>query len=178
MTTGMTCIVSGVLGNQGANGTFTVTTSGASSTSVTLNGSTGTGAYTSGGTVEGGDLGMIDNLLQDNVVPVASVVVPAAYVTTYQLAVQAAIAQQTGSYPIGGVYDPQETVPVAWEDYIGAVRAAGILTLGSNTYVLSVPSLSVTVNGTTMTASPQSVPFPTNQYQAIQSTITVQVTGV
>lgn len=49
MTTGDTVTISGVGGNTAANGTFTVTVTG--STTFTLGGSTGNGAYTSGGTV-------------------------------------------------------------------------------------------------------------------------------
>jgi hypothetical protein len=194
--TGMTATVSGVLGNTGANGTFTVTVSGPTSTTITLNGSVGTGAYTGGGSVEGGDLGAIDNLLQNNVVPDAivaavtisavalpvlvsySVVVPAAYVQIYIAAVAAAIDQQTASYPIGGSYSPTLVVPIAWDDYLGALKEAGVLTLGATSYVISVSSLSVTVNGTTMTNSTQSVAFPTNAYQAIQGAISGSVTGV
>lgn len=42
-------VVSGVLGNTAANGEFTITDTG--STTLSLNGSTGNGPYTSGGTV-------------------------------------------------------------------------------------------------------------------------------
>lgn len=47
--TGEIVTISGVLGNLAANGTFTITVTGANT--FTLNGSVGTGAYTSGGTV-------------------------------------------------------------------------------------------------------------------------------
>lgn len=49
-TTGMKVTISGVLGNTAANGTFTITVINANSYS--LNGSTGNGAYTSGGTAK------------------------------------------------------------------------------------------------------------------------------
>ena len=195
MTTGMTATVTGVLGNQGADGTYTVTVSGPSSNTVTLNGSVGTGTYTGGGSVEGGDLGMIDQLVQQNVVPdaivgattvsalalpvtgSAAVSVPAAYVQTYTLAAQAALAAQTGAYEIGGVVSPTLTVPIAWDDYLGALKAAGILTLGSVSYA-TIQSLSVTVNGVTMTNSTETVAFPSSLYQAIQGAFSVQVVGI
>jgi len=49
LVTGMQVTISGVLGNTAANGTFSVTVT--SATAFTLDGSVGTGAYTSGGTV-------------------------------------------------------------------------------------------------------------------------------
>lgn len=47
LTSGTTVVVSGVLGNTGANGTFLINVVDADT--FTLTGSTGTGAYTSGG---------------------------------------------------------------------------------------------------------------------------------
>lgn len=49
LQTGVQVTISGVLGNTAANGTFTITVNGPSS--FTLDGSTGNGAYASGGTV-------------------------------------------------------------------------------------------------------------------------------
>lgn len=49
LTTGQTVTISGVGGNTNANGTFTVTV--LNNTQFTLNGTTGNGAYTSGGTI-------------------------------------------------------------------------------------------------------------------------------
>lgn len=49
LTTGDTVTITGVLGNTAANGTFVITV--INPTAFTLNGSTGSGAYTSGGTV-------------------------------------------------------------------------------------------------------------------------------
>ena len=48
LETGSRVIISGVLGNTAANGTFTITKTGVDA--FTLDGSTGNGAYTSGGT--------------------------------------------------------------------------------------------------------------------------------
>lgn len=52
LATGQVVAVSGVGGNTGANGTFVITV--VDTTHFTLNGSSGTGAYTSGGTVTPG----------------------------------------------------------------------------------------------------------------------------
>lgn len=50
-TTGQTVVISGVVGNTAANGTFAVTV--INNTTFTLNGTTGNGTYVSGGTVTG-----------------------------------------------------------------------------------------------------------------------------
>jgi hypothetical protein len=57
-TTGTVVTISGVLGNAAANGTFTVTN--ISGTQFSLNGSVGSGAYTSGGTATGPGLGNLN----------------------------------------------------------------------------------------------------------------------
>lgn len=51
LTTGQTVVISGVNGNTAANGTFVITV--LSNTQFTLNGTTGNGTYTTGGTVNG-----------------------------------------------------------------------------------------------------------------------------
>lgn len=51
LTTGQTATLAGILGNTAANGNFVVTV--INSTQFTLNGTTGNGTYTSGGTVTG-----------------------------------------------------------------------------------------------------------------------------
>lgn len=51
LATGQTVTISGVAGNTAANGTFKITV--VNSTTFTLDGSTGNGTYTSGGTVNG-----------------------------------------------------------------------------------------------------------------------------
>jgi hypothetical protein len=182
----MTVTISGVLGVSTANGTFIGTYTGANSFSIPIN-TTGS-TYTAGGSVEGGDLGQIDNLIQDNVVPdgivgavtasalampiaiVATVVVPQAYVATYQVAAVVALTAYIASLPIGGVF-PTETVPVSYDGIIGALEEAGVLTLGSATYVRQIQSL--TVNSGTV-----DVAFPSNVYQAILSLPTITVIGV
>lgn len=66
ITTGMICRVQGVNGNVAANGIWTVTVVGAT---LSLAGSTGSGAYSSGGIVEAGDLGLVDSVIQAYAVP-------------------------------------------------------------------------------------------------------------
>jgi hypothetical protein len=51
LTTGQTVVISGVVGNTAANGTFVITV--INNTTFTLNGTTGNGTYVSGGTVNG-----------------------------------------------------------------------------------------------------------------------------
>lgn len=51
LTNGQLVIISGVVGNTAANGTWVITTTGLST--FTLNGSTGNGSYVSGGTIDG-----------------------------------------------------------------------------------------------------------------------------
>jgi hypothetical protein len=58
LATGNVVSISGVLGCTAANGTWTVTVTG--STHFTLNGSSGNGAYTSGGLVTGGGMAYYD----------------------------------------------------------------------------------------------------------------------
>lgn len=155
LSTGQQAIIQGVLGNTNANGTWTLTVTGANT--FTLNGSTGNGAYTGGGQVEGGDLGGVDYVLQTNVVPdsvtevtqsastfnvaiVATVVVPQGYVPAYQAAVQSALALYFASLPIGGASGGA----VQYNDIVGVLWAAGSVN-GAQSYVLSIPTL--TLNG-------------------------------
>src|SRR5262249_14126050 len=64
----MTVTISGALGIAGVNDTFTGTYVTGNSFSIPID-TTSSGTYTGGGSVEGGDLGQIDRLLQANVVP-------------------------------------------------------------------------------------------------------------
>jgi hypothetical protein len=182
----MTVTISGVLGTGGVNGTFLGTYVSADSFSIPVD-TTLTGSYLAGGSVEGGDLGQIDALLQQSVVPdgitavtvsalalpitiVASVAVPQAFVATYQLAVITQLQTQLASYAVGGNAPSFE---VAYDDIVGALEEAGVITLGAASYVRQVLSLSL--NGG---AAGAGVAFPTNQYQAILTTPTVSVLGV
>ena len=190
----MTVTISGVLGVAGVAGTFLGTYVSATSFSIPVD-TTVAGTYTGGGQVEGGDLGQIDQLLQQNVVPdgitaitvsalalpitvVATVVVPATYVAAYRAAVQAQLQAQLSTYAMGG--NPNSVPPnsVPWDDILGALEEAGVLTVGQPSFVLSVQSLSVSGNATTVTASGTGIGYPSNQYQAILAVSTVNVVGV
>lgn len=184
---GDSIIIAGVLGNTAANGAWTVTVILANSFS--LNGSTGTDAYTGGGTVDGGDLGQIDNLIQNNVVPdgitaivasalafpvttVATVVVPQAYLSTYQVAAPLAIQALLATYPIGGNVPPGETagtVPISAIE--GALVEAGVLTLGAVSYVRQVSNLTINNLDTDL-------PYAAPNYVALYATSTINVIGV
>jgi len=178
--------ISGVLGNQAANGSWTATITGPSSFTIP---SVGSGAYTGGGSVEAGDLGQIDNLLQQNVVPdgivqsitvsalalpitvLGTVVVPAAYVASYRSAVLPAIQAYLSSLPLGGLF-PTETVPVAYDEIIASLGAAGIFVFGQQSVVRSYQG--VTLNGGTA-----DVAFPSSNYQALMALATsIAVVGV
>ena len=58
LATGNSVVIAGVLGNTAANGKWTITVTDA--THFTLNGSSGNGTYTSGGTIAGGGMGYYD----------------------------------------------------------------------------------------------------------------------
>jgi hypothetical protein len=183
----MTVTISGVLGTADVNGTFLGTYVSADVFSIPID-TTSAGTYTGGGSVEGGDLGQIDNLIQDNVVPdgivgaltvsalalpilvVATVVVPQAYVATYQLAVVTALQTLIANYAIGGNAPDYQ---VAYDDVVGALQIAGVLTLGSASYVREIQSLSINGGGTGAGVS-----FPSNLYQALLSPPTITVLGV
>lgn len=187
ISTQQAVVISGVLGNTAANGGKVVTVTGANTFSI--NGSTGTGAYTSGGIVDGGDLGQVDAILRANVVPdgitlvtqsalafpvtvVATVIVPQAYLATYQVAAPIALQQLLASYPIGG-NPPSGGGPgvIPYSAISGALFDAGVLTVGQLSYVREVSPL--TVNGTTA-----DVPFTDVNYVAILATPTITVIGV
>lgn len=121
MSTGDVATVSGVRGNGGANVTSTVTVTGANS--FTLDDSSGTGAYVSGGVVECGFLGQIDRIIQANVVPngvyagtisataataavVVDVWVPASYASIVTVVIQNSLTAYFAGADIGGYTDP------------------------------------------------------------------------
>jgi hypothetical protein len=182
----MTVTTTGVLGMAGANGTFLATYVGANSFSIPFN-STSAGTYAGGGTVEGGDLGQIDGLIQANVVPddttavtvsalalpvniVATVIVPQANVALYQQAVGPQLSTQIASYAIGGNSPDFE---VAYDDIVGALEEAGVLALGQASYVRQVQAL--TLNGQ---ANGVGVSFPGPNYQAILTPPSLSVLGI
>jgi hypothetical protein len=188
----MTVTISGVLGTAGVNGTFVGTYVGADAFSIPVD-TTTAGSYVAGGSVEGGDLGAIDALIQQNVVPqgvlaltqsalampisvVATVIVPQAYVATYQLAASAALETYIASLPIGGTFET-ETVPVEYAQVQAALIDAGVLVLGSASYVRQVQSLTTQITGV---GSPGvvDIAFTSTQYQAVLSAPVVNVVGV
>jgi hypothetical protein len=163
---------------------------GANSFSIPVDSTSG-GTYTGGGSVEGGDLGQIDALIQANVVPdntaaltvsatafpitiVASVVVPQAMVATYSAAYTAQLQAQIASYALGG---NAPTYAVAYDDIVGALEEAGVLVLGQASYVRSVQSLTVSGNAQTLTGV-GSIAFPSSTSQAVLASVTVAVLGV
>jgi hypothetical protein len=183
----MTVTISGVLGMAGVNGTFLGTYVASNSFSIPID-TTSAGAYAGGGTVEGGDLGQIDRLIQQNVVPnnttaimasalalpiqvTAIVSVPTANVATYQIASVQQLQAQTVSYPIGG--DAADGFQVSWDDIAGALSAAGVPALGQASYA-HVQSL--VINGT-VSASGQGVAFPSAFYEALLVNPLVTVVG-
>ena len=176
----MTVTISGVLGTAGVNGSFLGTYVAANQVSIPVN-TTSAGTYTGGGTIEGGDLGQVDLLLQNNVVPdgitaltvsavalpiniVATVLVPQANRATYLLTYGPQLAAQLASYPVGG-----GGLPVAYNDIVGALEEAGVLTLGTASYA-TVQALSLNGGGVGV-----GVTFPDQTYQAILGTVSVSV---
>lgn len=188
--TAMAVSISGVVGTGGVNGTFIGTYVSANSFSISVD-TTLTGLYLGGGSVEGGDLGQIDQLLQRNVDPsgvtavtvsalalpiavVATVAVPQAYVATYQARVNAQLLAQINSYPIGG--NPAPANSVAYNDILGALEEAGVLVIGSASFVRQVTNL--TIAAPPGAAGKLDIPFPGNQYKAVLASATISVVGV
>lgn len=159
LITGDWAQVNGVQGTVGANGQFQITRVDANN--ITLNGSTGVGAYTSGGLLNGGDIYAVGAVVQEFATPnavssnvvsagniavvvAATVYVPAAFTGDYTTKMTAAITAYFTSFPIGGLnVDGQSNVlPIGAVEGIlfGAGQSNGI------PYTLSVSS--VTLNGT------------------------------
>jgi hypothetical protein len=182
----MTVTISGVTSVSGVNGTFLGTYVSANAFSIPVNTTSG-GTYTGGGSVEGGDLGQIDQLIQQNVTPsnttaitvsalalpisiTATVVVPQAYVASYKLAVVTQLQTQLASYALGGNVPDFE---VTYDDIVGALTEAGVITLGGASYVRQIQALSLDGQGVGV-----GVPFPSSQYQALLATPVITVLGV
>lgn len=182
----MTVTIAGAEGIAGVNGTFIATYTAADAFSIPVD-TTSAGTYTGGGTVEGGDLGQIDRLIQRACTPdnmtavttsavalpiavVATVVVPQAYVATYQLAVLSQLAAQISSYAIGG---NAPTFEVGYNEIVGALEEAGVQALGQASIVREVQSLSLNGGGVG-----DGVAFPSPFYEAIFVTPTITVLGV
>jgi len=150
LLTGDTVYIAGVEGNTAANGFWEAGT--VTGTTVELVGSAGNGAYTTGGSLEGGDLGLLDLLLQERVVGQAvtestlaastatvsisaTVTVPAAQGSAYLSAAGVALAAFFASFPIGGY---SGLLPISVIE--GILYAAGKVS-GSESYVQRVDSL-------------------------------------
>lgn len=182
LLTGNIATIQGVLGNAGANGTWSITV--LSGTTFSLDGSTGTGAYTGGGQIDGGDIGQVDRIIQTNSVddnavaltvsalalPItiaAVVAVPKAFVSVYQAAIAPAFAQFFKTIDIGG--GASGIVDISAVE--GVFFEIGVQVVGATSYVRSVQNL--TLNGTS-----SSVAFPTPQYEAILGSLSVTVVPV
>ena len=182
-----TVTISGVIGPSIVNTTALGTYVSPTSFSIPIDTSAAP-AYAGGGSVEGGDLGQIDALLQRNCVPngevaftlssqalpiqpTATVTVPAAYVTAYQLAVAAQLQTQVASYAIGGL-SAQPVSEVSYNDIIGALEEAGVQGPGQAS-VAHVQSLSLNGGGIGV-----GVPFPAVTYQALLANPQISVLGV
>lgn len=161
LSDGNTVTISGVLGAIEANGTWTITV--INPTKIHLTGSTPPSSYISGGIVEGGDLGEVDRVIQENAVPDAveettetagevtldvtyDVWVPASRAPNFAANISGpALAKYVSGLPIGGLSDPAGA-------YTSIVPFDGIESAieGSASYVKRVV---VTVNGATLDVS-------------------------
>lgn len=181
MTDGDWLFVAGVEGNAGANGLHQIAshTVTMGNTFLTLEAtSAGTGAYTTGGTAEVGDLGLVDYVLQANVVPLAitettawagetsiTVVVvayvPASQAGTAASTIQTAIATFFASVPIGGFttgVPTPNTLPISGLEVAIGVAAPYIqdlsVTLNGSTTDIPLPSSNIpTINGGSATVT-------------------------
>lgn len=182
----MTVTITGALGIAGVNGTFTGTYVTADSFSIPVD-TTAAGTYTGGASVEGGDLGQIDRLIQANVVPDnttaittsavalpivvnATVIVPQALKAAYELRVIAQLEAQMSSYEIGG---NAPGFAVAYDDIVGALEEAGVQVLGQASLVRQIQSLSLNGLGVGVGVS-----FPSPFYQAILVSPVISVVGL
>ncbi len=181
MVTGDYAYIAGVQGLTGADGYWEVTVTGTPITgyTFTLNGSTGTGVYTTGGTAECGDLGMVDLILQNNVVPdclseitqwagsttvalTGTVYVPAAQVTSYQAALSAILATYFATVPLGGVVNVESSNVIPLDAMIGLLYSAGIPGQGQASYVSSISGVQINGVASDLSISSTNIPVLTN----------------
>jgi hypothetical protein len=180
LVTGDYVQVNAVQGVTGANGVAVCTV--LSSTTVSLNGTSGTGVYTFGGQLSGGDVYAVNQVIQAFCVPngvtaitqsanpvtatiAATVYVPAAYVPTYTTALGIGLTAYFASFPIGGlnVDNALNVLPIgAIEGLLYALGsvAAGQFYTRSVTGVLinGVPNdLSLTATGVAVLGSPAGI---------------------
>lgn len=148
----------GILGVTGANGQFQITRVDANN--ITLNGSSGTGAYTGGGLLNGGDVYAVGTVIQaystpntvtsnvisaGNVAAVvtATVYVPLSFVGDYTTKMTAAITAYFTSFPIGGLnVDAQSNVLP-----IGAVEGILFSAGQQNAAIYTLSVNNVRING-------------------------------
>ncbi|MGA7122808.1 MAG: hypothetical protein WBY94_22095 [Polyangiaceae bacterium] len=151
--------VNGVQGLVGANGQWQLTFVDANH--VSLNGSSGSGAYTSGGVFSGGDLYAVGAVVQAYATPnavnssviaagnvtitiTATVYVPAAFAAQYATQMAAALSQYVTTFPIGGLNVDNQTNIMPIDAIIGILYSCG-----SNAGVIYTRSVAnVTLNGT------------------------------
>lgn len=156
LSSGDYAIISGVGGNTAANGQFLVTVTGSNTFTIDV---AGNGVYTSGGIVEGGDLGLVDAAIQrwavpDGVTAVVASATPHAVDITATIYIPGtagltatevttagsdAIATYLEALPIGGVTDAN-THRVPYSALLGVLYGAN---RGTTAVTLSVPSADV-----------------------------------
>jgi hypothetical protein len=188
LNTGDVVYIAGVTGNTAANGTWTITV--LNGTQFTLNGSTGNGAYANGGTVEGSDLGAVDQIIQANVVPnatveltqtatnvnvalVATVWLPASMVASAAATIQAVLAAYFQNIPIGGYTDDSTALA-----YTNVVPYNAVLSLLSEAFPNPAggsyaQNVTLTLNGGT-----SNIALTTTQVAVLSPTPTVTVNGI
>jgi len=188
MITGDTAIVSAVEGNTAANGTWPVVV--VDGTHFSLVGSVGNGAWTATtGSVECGDVGAIDSVIQANVVPTsqgaaavsalafpvtvaATVYVPSAYAATYAIAVASQLQAFANAQPLGGAPPPATggSGTLLYNDVLGTIFDAGSVN-SAPSYVKQITGLLLNGSGTDLT-------FPTAISQLLFPTPAIAVVGV
>jgi hypothetical protein len=173
--------IDGVLGNTNTNGTWQITVTGVDT--FTLNDSTGNGAYSFGGQVEGGDLGEVDRVISANAVPqsvtsvvesagttniaiVATVYVPMSLVPGFAGKVSAHLANFFKTIPIGGYTDPGG-------DYTNVLPYQEVADAIQQTDLVNVKNLTLTVNGGT-----SNVAIPTTSVPVMSPAPVITVKGV
>ena len=184
-----TVSISAVLGTTSVNGTFVGTYIEATQFSIPID-TTLAPIYIGGGSVEGGDLGQIDQLIQQNVVPddttavttsalalpvqiTATVTVPTSFIGAYTSAVQVQLLALMRSYPIGGpTPNDAATNLVSYDDVVAALGEAGVISPGQAS-VAHVQSLSINSQGSGL-----GVAFISNLYQALLANPLITVLGV
>lgn len=179
--------VAGIIGTTEANGTWQITVD--DSTHITLVGTVFANAYVSGGTVEAGDLGQVDRIIQENSVgdddisqtksatafPItiaATVVVPSSQASAYAAKAQTAIANYVAAIDIGGLVLPGASVGIVdWSALEGALFGAGSVN-GQPSYVQGVQSLTID-GGTGPVSTDVSFPLPTSEATLTAFVLTV-----